>query len=453
MNKTNLTDKIYVTGHVNPDTDSIAAAMGYAWCLRERDSVEAFATRAGPYNPQTTWLLKRLELEGPTLLTDASPRFESVVRRLDTTQPERPLREAWSILTRTGGVTPVINADGKPFGLINGLSLFDFLAKHIGPNPRTDELRLSDLLEIPCRDATDTDTPRFQASAYIRDWLNRILRDQHNDFIVVDENGQYIGVCHQRDVLNPPRIKVVLVDHNEPRQSIGALDEAELLEILDHHRLGNPYTHTPIRFTVDVVGSTSTLVSEKIAEAGLSAPPKIAGILLGGLLSDTLILTSPTTTERDRQAAERLARWAFVGNSPLHGETIETFGKALLASGAGLENRDPKSVVSTDMKTYESGGYRFAVAQVEVTDLIQVNEYLPALTKALNHLRESQTFHFTMLLITDVVRGSSRLLIANPPAELDDLPYPPLPDGTRQADGVVSRKKQLLPAVLGLLEK
>jgi manganese-dependent inorganic pyrophosphatase len=448
-----MADRIYVTGHVNPDTDSIAAAMGYAWCLRERDNVEALATRAGPYNPQTTWLLKRLELEGPTLMTDASPRFESVVKRLDTTYPDQSLRDAWSILTRTGGVTPVIDQDGKPFGIINGVSLFDFLAKSIGPNPRAEELKLSALLDIPCRDAADTGAPRFQANAYIRDWLNRILRDQYNDFFVIDESGQYIGICHQRDVLNPPRIKVVLVDHNEPRQSIGALEEAELLEILDHHRLGNPYTHTPIRFTVDVVGSTSTLVSEKIAEAGLSAPPKIAGVLLGGLLSDTLILASPTTTQRDRQAAERLARWAFVGNSPLHGETIKSFGKALLASGAGLENRDPKAVVSSDMKTYESGGYRFAVAQVEVTDLMQLDEHLPALNEALDQLRASQTFHFTMLLITDVVRSSSRLLISNPPPELDDLPYPPLPDGTRQADGVVSRKKQLLPAVLGLLEK
>lgn len=448
-----MADRIYVTGHVNPDTDSIAAAMGYAWCLRERDGVEAIPTRAGAYNPQTTWLLKRLELEGPILMTDASPRFESVVKRLDITHPDQSLRDGWSILTRTGGVAPVINEDGTPFGLINGLSLFDFLAKMIGPNPSLENMQLPQLLDIPCSDAADKETPRFHANAYIRDSINRILRGQYNDFFVVDDTGHYMGVCHQRDVLNPPRIKVVLVDHNEAHQSIGALEEAELIEILDHHRLGNPSTHAPIRFTADVVGSTSTLVSEKISESGLSAPAKIAGVLLGGLLSDTLILTSPTTTERDKRAAERLSRWAFVKNGPLYGETIESFGKALLASGAGLENRDPKAVVSTDMKTYESGGYRFAAAQVEVTDLIQINEYLPTLTEALDNLRQSQNFHFTMLLITDVVRSSSRLLISNPPPELDDLPYPPMPDGTRLADGIVSRKKQLLPAVLGLLEK
>ncbi len=447
-----MPEKIYVTGHVNPDTDSIAAAMGYAWCLRERDRVEAIAARAGAYNPQTAWLLKRLELEGPVLMTDASPRFEAVLRRINTVTPEQPLREAWSIAARADGVAPVVTEDGKPYGILNGFSLFDFLGKIVGPNPRSD-IKISDILAMPCADMADTSVPKYQATAFIRDSLNRILRDQHNDFFIVDDTGHYLGICYQKDVLNPPRIKVVLVDHNEPRQSIGALEEAELIEILDHHRLGNPSTHTPIRFTVDVVGSTSTLVSEKIAEAGLYAPPALAGMMLGGLLADTLILTSPTTTERDKQAAERLARWAFTQKSPLRGETIQSFGTALLSAGAGLSTRDPKEIVGSDMKTYEAGGFRFAVAQVEVTDILTIGEHLPHIKEALDGMRESKAFDFTMLLITDVVRGTSRLLTSNPPQILDELPYPPLPDGTRPADGVVSRKKQLLPAVLGILEK
>src|SRR5678816_2369978 len=163
-----------------------------------------------------------------------------------------------------------------------------------------------------------------------------------DSYWVVDENGHYLGITHQRDLLNPPRIKIILVDHNEPSQAIPALEEAELLEILDHHRLGNPHTHTPIRFTVDIVGSTSTLVTEQTAEAGLSMPPNLAGALLAGLLADTLILTSPTTTPRDKAAAERLGRWAFVGGSPLKGETVESYGKAVLSAGAGLTNRTPE---------------------------------------------------------------------------------------------------------------
>ena len=444
----------YVIGHVNPDTDSIASAVGYAWLLRERDGEDVVAARAGAINPQTTWVLKRLDIEAPLLLTDASPRFESVTRRLDTAAPDDPLRDAWAILNRTGGVAPIVDAnESKPVGLITGLSLFDFLAKYLGPHPHRQETRIAEILDLPCHDACDTSVPCFQASTRIRDVLNRILREEHNDFLIVDDNGIYQGVSRQRDVLNPPRLKLILVDHNEPSQALGSLEEAELIEILDHHRLGNRPTHMPIRFSVDVVGSTSTLVSEQIEEAGLSAPPVISGLLLAGLLSDTLILTSPTTTNRDREASDRLARWAFKRNSPLANETIQSYGQQVLRSGAGLSTRDPADIVSTDIKTYEAGGYNFVIAQAEVTDLLQLDDHLKELNEALDELREKRGMDFAMLMVTDVVDNSSRLLLVNAPPILDDLPYPRQLDGTRLAAGVVSRKKQLLPVVLGLLEE
>jgi manganese-dependent inorganic pyrophosphatase len=443
--------KTYVIGHVNPDTDSIASAMGYAWLLRQRDGVDTIAARAGALNPQSAWVLKQLKLEAPVLLTDASPRFESVMQRLDSIRPEAQLGMAWTLASRTGGVAPVVDEDGRPYGLINGLSLFKYFTEILGPRPGDTTVR--EMMSAPCKDAANTSVPKFPANGHIRDFLNRILRDEVDDYWVVDENGHYLGITHQRDLLNPPRLQIILVDHNEPRQAIAALEEAELIEILDHHRLGNPHTHTPIRFTVDIVGSTSTLVSEQTAEAGLSMPPALAGALLAGLLSDTLILTSPTATPRDKEAAERLSRWAFVGGSPLRGETIESFGKAVLSAGAGLSNRKPEEIVSNDIKVYEAGGFRLAIAQAEVTDLMQLSEHLAPLTQALDELKDRRALDFAMLLITDIVGGSSRLIISsNAPPVLADLPYPPLPDGTRDAPGVVSRKKQLLPAVLGLLE-
>ncbi len=445
--------RIYVIGHVNPDTDSIASAMGYAWLLKERDNEDVVAARAGAINPQTTWVLKNLGLEPPLLLTDASPRFESVTRRLDTTSPDEALREAWGILNRTGGVAPVVNPeDGTPCGLITGLSLFELLAKQVGPHPRRQEMRIGEILDLPSQEACDPSVPRFLISTRIRDVLQRILREEHNDFLIVDEKGQYLGVSTQRDVLNPPRLRIILVDHNEPGQALGAIEEAELLEILDHHRLGNMSTHAPIRFSVDVVGSTSTLVSERIEEAGLSAPPALAGLLLAGLLSDTLILTSPTTTSRDKRAAERLARWAFVRNGLLAGETIQTYGEQVLRAGAGLATRNEDEVVNTDLKLYEAGGFRFAIAQVEVTDMLQLSEHLEDLKLALERMRIQKNQDFAMLMVTDVVKNSSRLLVVNAPPVLNDLPYPKQNDGTRKASGVVSRKKQLLPVVLGLLE-
>ncbi|HET6595720.1 MAG TPA: DHHA2 domain-containing protein [Anaerolineales bacterium] len=444
--------KTYVIGHVNPDTDSIASAMGYAWLLRERDGIDAIAARAGALNPQSAWVLKQLGLEAPVLLTDASPRFESVMQRLDSILPDAQLGVAWTLASRTGGVAPVVQEDGKPYGIINGFSLFKYFTEILGPQPGDTTVRA--MMSVPCKEAANTNVPKFPANGHIRDFLNRILRDEVDEYWVLDENGLYGGIARQRDLLNPPRLKIVLVDHNEPGQAIAALEEAELLEILDHHRLGNPHTHAPIRFTVDIVGSTSTLVYEQTVETGLSMPPALAGALLAGLLSDTLILTSPTTTPRDKHAAVRLARWAFVGNSPLSGETVTSYGRAVLSAGAGLSNRKPEEVVDTDIKTYEAGGFRLAISQAEVTDLMQLSEHLEPLTEALNDLKAKRSLDFAMLLVTDIVRGSSRLIVSSgAPPLLDDLPYPPLPDGTRDAPDVVSRKKQLLPVVLGLLER
>jgi manganese-dependent inorganic pyrophosphatase len=444
--------RITVIGHVNPDTDSIAAAMGYTWLLQQRDGADVIAARAGATNPQTNWVLKKLGLEAPVMIADASPRFDSINRRLDTVTKDSPLKDAWAIILRTGGVAPVISEDGTPLGLINGLSLFQLLVRLVGRHPERRDLSISEILDLSCHEACDTTVARFQSSVRIRDVVNRILREPHDDFLVVDERGLYVGVCNQRDVLNPPRMKVILVDHNEAGQALGALDEAELVEILDHHRLGNPSTHVPIRFTVDIVGSTSTLVSERMEDAGLSAPPALAGMLLAGLLSDSLILSSPTTSERDHRAAERLGRWAFVRGSPLAGDTIQGFGQQVLDAGSGLSTRDADEIVNSDLKTYEAGGMNFAIAQVEVTNLVQMDEHLEALKAALDGLREKRALDFTMLMVTDVVDNLSRLVVVNPPPALDLLPYPCQPDGTYLADDVVSRKKQLLPAVLGLLE-
>ena len=444
---------IYVIGHRNPDTDSIASAMGYAWFLDETvEGTDFIAARAGQLNPQTIWVLERLHLEPPLLLTDASPRFTNIAHRFNTTTPDEPLREAWAIATRTGGVAPVINPDGTPYGLVTGLSLFNWLGELIGPHARKAEMRIAELLEQPVKEACDTGVPKFQASTRIKDVLPRILREERTEFWVVDKHGSYVGVCRQREALHPPRIKVILVDHNEPDQALGSLDEADLVEILDHHRLGNAPTRVPIKFTVDPVGSTSTLVSERIDDAGLSAPPALAGLLLAGLVSDTLALTSPTTTERDRLAAKRLSRWAFIGGSPLAGEDFDSYAKAILHAGAGLSSRSPDEIVHADFKQYEAAGKRFGISQVEVTSFQQLNKYLADLQEAMRKLRDSKNLDFAMLMVTNVVSGSSRIILTDDVPALELLPFNRAQDSTLIAEGVVSRKKQLLPLVLSALE-
>lgn len=443
---------IYVIGHVNPDTDSIASALGYAWLLHERDGIEIVAARSGVINPQTSWVLDFLHLKAPFLLNDASPKFGSVAIRLDTTTPDRPLWEAWEIASRTGGVAPIVTDDNKPFGLVTGASIFKLMAELVGPKARSSEMAVNQILELPCREAADTTVQHFNASTRIKDLIRKVLREEGDDFWVVDDNGKYTGIARKSDLIHPPRIKLILVDHNEAQQAVSSFEEAELIEILDHHRLGNLPTNTPINFTVVPVGSTSTLVTERIVESGLSATPEIAGILLAGIISDTLNLISPTTTERDKNAVKRLSRWAFTGDSPLAKETLITYAEKVLNSGSGLSVRPPRDIINSDVKAYEVGEYKFSISQVEVSDLYELDEHIEALRKALEEYRENKGNQFAVLMVTDVVRGSSRILMVNPPAILEDLPFNPAADGTLLAEGMVSRKKQLVPIILSQLE-
>ena len=443
---------IYVIGHVNPDTDSISSAVGYAWLLRERDGLDAVAARSGVINKQTSWIIDFLGVEIPVLLTDASPRFESVARRYDTTTPDQPLSQAWAIASRTGGIAPIVTEDGRPYGLINGSSLFNLLNHLVGPNPEKKEITLNEILNLPSGQAADLDADKFNNNTRIQDLLKKILREERNEFWVVDDDGKYFGIVRHRDLLNPPRLKLILVDHNEAQQAVSALDEAELIEILDHHRLGNPPTNAPIKFTVEPVGSTSTLVTERIAEAGLAPPPEIAGLLMAGIISDTLNLISPTTTDRDHNALLRLSRWAFIPTSRLRDENLESFAEKVLAAGTGLGSQPPDEIVSSDIKVYSASEYKFIISQVEVNDTYELDEYLEPLTSALKRLRESKGLDFAVLMITDVVRGSSNILLENPPAMLADLPFRSNSDGTMSAKDLVSRKKQLVPAILSLLE-
>jgi manganese-dependent inorganic pyrophosphatase len=275
---------LYVIGHLNPDSDAIAAAVGYAWLLRERDGVNAIGARAGAVNPQTAWLLKTVGLEAPRLIADASPRFERIARTLPPIAPDRPLREAWAVAAAGRTAAPVVAGDGQPLGLFTGNSVFRYLSRQMDERLDLENISVARVLAVPCRLAMDSDVPRFPLSMRVRDGRARVLRDERDDFFVVREDGGYFGICRTPDVLNPPRMPLILVDHNEAGQALGALEEADLIEVLDHHRLGNPATTIPIPFTVDPVGSTSTLVGERIAAAGCRPPGPIAGLLLGGLL-------------------------------------------------------------------------------------------------------------------------------------------------------------------------
>ncbi len=257
-------------------------------------------------------------------------------------------------------------------------------------------------------------------------------------------------VASAADLPEPRR--VILVDHNAPEQSLPGMTGAELLEIVDHHRLSTFNTPLPVRVQIEPVGCTATLITERALAHGLTIPPHIAGLLLSAILADTLVFKSPTSTAREEEAAKHLVVLAGLADADAAPEAISTaiaeYGAALLASGGGIGKRPAAEIVSSDMKFFEEGGIRFSIAQVEVTSLADLPDRLSELQAALAQSAAENGVPLALVMVTDVTAGNTRLLAAGEARFISALPYTVLPDGTLDAPGVMSRKKQLLPDVI-----
>jgi manganese-dependent inorganic pyrophosphatase len=437
---------IYVVGHKNPDTDAIASAMGYAWLLHERDGANTVAARAGSVNGQTRFALDTFGLTAPTLLEDASPRFESIIQQISPLNPAQPLAEAWEFTARTKRIAPVVDIYRRPLGMVTGQSVFEYLSKHLNMANEP----FSELIRVPCGHACDRAVPKFFAADRISDHRDSVVRDQRDDFWIINRDGTYMGTCTRADMVKPPRVRLVLVDHNEAGQSVEGLFEAELLEVLDHHRLGTINTAMPIAFHIDITGSTSTLVAERTRMARLTPPAGIAGMLLSGIISDTLMFKSPTTTPRDKASAVWLAWHAFGVDEA---ETrMQAYGENLLRAGADLAKRSAQDIVQADFKIFESENVKFGVSQVEVTSFNAVLDRDEEVRAALRTLQENRNLQFAALMITDIVENNSLLVCAGDARYYERLPFSRKGDNIWDMPGVVSRKKQLIPMLLGMLE-
>jgi manganese-dependent inorganic pyrophosphatase len=268
---------------------------------------------------------------------------------------------------------------------------------------------------------------------------------QFQAFPVIDEHGKTVGVLSKSDFLKKVNRRLILVDHNELSQAVTGADQVEILEILDHHRIGSLTTRQPILFINEPVGSTSTIVADSFFRYGVSMPKQIAGLLLAGLVSDTLNLTSPTTTDRDVKILGRLEQ--------ISGVNARDFTEKLFASGSVLTSKSAEQAISTDCKEYSELGRTFSVAQIEEIGFSQFWKRKDEVLAALENYRRSHHYFFSALMVTDVVEQSSLLLIAGTDAFKDEIDYPETEDGVYEMAGVVSRKKQLLPFLTHCLEK
>jgi manganese-dependent inorganic pyrophosphatase len=257
---------------------------------------------------------------------------------------------------------------------------------------------------------------------------------------VVDNDGKLVGFLSRTDLLNARPKRVILVDHNEQSQAVDGIDEAELLGIIDHHRIADVHTNKPIMFRADPVGCTGTIITGLYREAGIAIPHEAAGLLLAGLLYDTLILRSPTCTPRDEQAAAELAE--------ITGEHIEQYGQEIFAAAASdLNERTARELLTADFKEFTVRDTKFAIGTVETASPSTIEKRSQELLQTMQQLAQERDYASFLFMIVDIINMRCHLLISGGEyAVAEALGVPLEPDGHSViVEGLVSRKKQLVP--------
>ncbi|WP_291493414.1 putative manganese-dependent inorganic diphosphatase [Desulfurella sp.] len=298
------------------------------------------------------------------------------------------------------------------------------------------------ILSVPVNSFASKNAQYVNSTEYIEKAKELLLEDTNRALSVVD-NNQLTGIITRSDVIKKFSSKVILVDHNEQNQAVDGIETATILEIIDHHRLSPIKTTYPIFFYAKPVGSTCTLVSELYKFHNIDIPRQIAIVLLSGILSDTVGGKSPTTTDIDLRVINELSGIAQV-------DTIE-YTKALFAQSDDITIRNPKDILDSDFKPYEEFGLKFGISQVETTNLNALDQIKEKLINQIQLQKQEKNLDWTMLLVSDIISANSILITSNHPIE-KKLPFKKIEEGIYYLPGVLSRKKQLLPEILNLLE-
>lgn len=539
--------KVWVVGHKNPDTDSICAAISYAYLKNQSGDKKTYvAKRAGAVNEETRYVLERFGVEEPSLVSYAGAQIKDInIRKTAGVSNQISLKRAWELMKKLEVVTlPVTNQFGKLEGVIVtkdiATSYMDVLDNCVLSKARTqyktiaetidgevyagnehahfvrgkvviatsnpeymaDYIEDDDLVILGDREEAQMQAIRSNASCiiiggglevaeevkklaekrdcviittpfdtfsvarlinqsmpikqymtrrelvtfdiddYVDDVKDVMSRVRHRDFPVLGSNGNYVGMISRRNLMNMQKKQIILVDHNEKSQAVDGIGEAEILEIIDHHRLGSLETVSPVYFRNQPLGCTSTIIYQMYQEQRVEIPKEIAGLLLSAIISDTLMFRSPTCTPFDKGVAKRLAEIADVD--------IEDHAKKMFRAGSDFKNKTTEEIFYQDFKIFHTEDCDFGVAQISAMsgeELEQIGEQLrPFLPQVLGEKRLNMVY----VMLTDILEESSKIIFAGEDAgkilahafkKQEDA------DGIL-LDGIISRKKQMIPTLM-----
>src|SRR5918993_57464 len=536
---------VYVTGHRNPDTDTIASAIGYAELKGRLDPANIYApARLGDVNAQTRWALDKSGTGEPKLLKHIMLRVKDVMNDVTTARKDDPLRSVGLTMAKENiSQVPIVDDDGALVGIVTEKDLarmyvresreastfvttpvsvhsmvevlegellvgedrdasgklwvmsmsVDSMGQSMetgdivvigdrtegqrraielgagilvvsnGVRPEEEVLRMAEekgvsvvlspldsyvtsrmiQLSVPCWEVMTENPLTVDPEELITEITQSVMEVHYRAAIAVDDNKVPIGVVSRTDLLNPQPRRVLLVDHAEVGQSVKGVEKAQIVEILDHHHIGDIETNTPIPATFDPVGSTATLIVERFEASGLKPERSTATMLLAAVLSDTVILNSPTTTERDREVVKYLEGMLDLD--------AQEFGTGMFEASSDVSDLSVEEIVNRDAKEYgTSSGEKMSVSQVETVG-IDLLERKDELLGALEDLRAQNGYVFSALMVTDIIEGGTELLCAGDCAPVERAFDSQAENGIIDLPGVMSRKKQVAPKLLAVL--
>ena len=515
-------DTIYITGHRNPDTDSIVSAMAYAALKNALGQRQYEAARLGQISDETQTVLDRFGFQPPKLLNNVRTQ----VRDLDYDTPATlsaaaTISRAWRTMQKDKiSAIPVANEDGTLFGMLSAGDVANYDMSSVR-NPKVGEIPVYNLLSVlegkilnqggEMRDVisgevtialpasrenlvfsapnsivvcgqqaevdpellamqTDTciistaydayravrliyhampissicknkDLVCFHLDDYIDDVQNTVLESRFRAYPILDEEERVVGTLSRYHLLRPRRKQVILMDHNEKAQSVPGLDQAEILEIIDHHRLADIQTKNPITVRNEPVGSTTTIVAGMYQDKGLMPTAKMAGLMAAAIVSDTVMFKSPTCTQRDIDVANRMARIANI--------SLQALGQVIFsASGGGAKSAE--EIFRTDYKEFHIAGHNLAVSQVTCMDSDQLLQRKGEFLQLMSSLQKKQGFDMVILMITDVLLEGTQLLFVGDRDSIRQAFNVEDAEDVVFLPKVMSRKKQVIPMLSAL---